>query len=130
MGANQMQTIKAFQEAESYNGPSLIIAYCPCAEQGIRGGLVKAPIVQKNAVECGYVTLYRFDPRKEKPLQIDSKAPNWDKFHDFLMNEARYFNLPKLKGAEEAEKLFAKTLSDAQTRYNKLVRKAKSQEEE
>ncbi len=129
MGANQMQTIKALKEAESYDGPSIIIAYCPCAEQGIKGGLVKAPLVQKAAVECGYVTLYRFDPRNEKPLTIDSKAPNWDKFHDFLMNEARYFNLPKLKGQEAAEKMFAKTLSDAQTRYNKLVNKAKIQEE-
>ncbi len=129
MGANQLQTIKAFQEAESYNGPSIIIAYCPCAEQGIKGGLVKAPIIQKNAVECGYVTLYRYDPRNEKPLTIDSKEPKWDKFHDFLMNEARYFNLPKLRGAEAAEEAFAKTLSDAQIRYKKLVTKAKLQED-
>ncbi|MBR2677503.1 MAG: pyruvate:ferredoxin (flavodoxin) oxidoreductase [Solobacterium sp.] len=128
MGANQMQTIKALKEAESYNGPSIVIAYCPCAEQGIKGGLVKAPLVQKAAVECGYVTLYRYDPRLEKPLQIDSKEPNWDKFHDFLMNEARYFNLPKLKGQEAAEEAFAKTLSDAKTRYTKLVNKAKIQE--
>jgi len=127
MGANQLQTIKAFKEAESYDGPSLIIAYSPCAEQGIKGGLVNAPKVQKNAVECGYVTLYRYDPRLEKPLQIDSKEPNWDKFNEFLMNEASYFNLPKIKGQEAAEALFAKTLSDAQTRYNKLVTKAASQ---
>lgn len=129
MGANQMQTIKALKEAESYDGPSIVIAYCPCAEQGIKGGLVKAPLVQKAAVECGYVTLYRFDPRNEKPLTIDSKEPDWTKFNDFLMNEARYFNLPKLKGQEDAEKMFAKTLSDAQTRYGKLVNKAKIQEE-
>ncbi len=128
MGANQLQTIKAFKEAESYNGPSIIIAYCPCAEQGIKGGLVKAPVIQKNAVECGYVTLYRYDPRLEKPLQIDSKEPKWDKFHDFLMNEARYFNLPKLRGQEAAEAAFAKTLSDAQRRYTKLVQKASLQD--
>ena len=128
MGANQLQTIKAFKEAESYNGPSIIIAYCPCAEQGIKGGLVKAPVIQKNAVECGYVTLYRYDPRLEKPLQIDSKEPKWDKFHDFLMNEARYFNLPKLRGQEAAEAAFAKTLSDAQRRYSKLVQKASLQD--
>ncbi|MBR3311249.1 MAG: pyruvate:ferredoxin (flavodoxin) oxidoreductase [Solobacterium sp.] len=127
MGANQLQTIKAFKEAESYDGPSIIIAYCPCAEQGIKGGLVNAPKIMKNAVECGYVTLYRYDPRNEKPLTIDSKEPQWDKFHDFLMNEARYFNLPKIRGAEAAEKLFAKTLSDAQTRYNKLKNKAEHQ---
>ncbi len=127
MGANQLQTIKAFKEAESYDGPSLIIAYSPCAEQGIKGGLVNAPAIQKNAVECGYVTLYRFDPRLEKPLQIDSKEPKWDKFNAFLMNEARYFNLPKIRGQEAAEALFAKTLSDAQTRYAKLKSKFDAQ---
>jgi pyruvate-ferredoxin/flavodoxin oxidoreductase len=127
MGANQLQSIKALKEAESYDGPSLIIAYSPCAEQGIKGGLVNAPKVQKNAVECGYVTLYRYDPRLEKPLQIDSKEPKWDKFNAFLMNEARYFNLPKIKGQDAADALFAKTLSDAQTRYNKLVTKANAQ---
>ena len=129
MGANQMQTIKALKEAESYDGPSIVIAYCPCAEQGIKGGLVKAPLVQKAAVECGYVALYRYDPRNEKPLTIDSKEPDWTKFNDFLMNEARYFNLPKLKGQEAADKMFEKTLHDAQTRYTKLVNKAKIQEE-
>ena len=127
MGANQLQTIKAFKEAESYEGPSLIIAYSPCAEQGIKGGLVNAPKVQKNAVECGYVTLYRFDPRLEKPLQIDSKEPKWDKFNEFLMNEARYFNLPKIRGQEAADALFAKTLSDAKVRYYKLKNKADNQ---
>lgn len=128
MGANRVQTLKAFKEAESYNGPSLIIAYSPCAEHGIKGGLTMSAKVEKNAVECGYTTLYRFDPRKEKPLQIDSKEPNWEKFNDFLMNEARYFNLPKLKGEEEAKEIFAKTLKDAQTRYNKLVLKKKIQD--
>ena len=130
MGANQIQTIKALKEAESYNGPSIVIAYCPCAEQGIKGGLVKAPNVQKAAVECGYVTLYRFDPRKEKPLTIDSKEPKWENFNAFLMNEARHFNLPRIRGEEAAEAAFAKTLSDAQKRYKKLVTKAKLQDEE
>ena len=97
MGANQMQTIKAFKEAESYNGPSIIIAYCPCAEHGIKGGLISAPTRQKDAVACGYTSLYRFDPRLEKPLQIDStKTPDWSKFESFLMAEARYFNLPRI----------------------------------
>ncbi len=127
MGANQAQTIKAMKEAESYNGPSLIIAYSPCAEQGIKGGLVKAPLVQKAAVECGYVVLYRYDPRLEKPLTVDSKEPKWEKFHDFLMNEARYFNLPKLRGVEAAEEAFAKTQADAKRRYDKLVNKAAHQ---
>ncbi len=129
MGANQAQTIKAFKEAESYNGPSIIIAYSPCAEHGIKGGLVKAPIVQKEAVECGYTVLYRYDPRLEKPLQIDSKEPDWTKFNAYLMREARYFNLPKLKGQEVADEMFAKTLADAQTRYKKLIAKKNMQEE-
>ena len=131
MGANQMQTIKAFKEAESYNGPSIIIAYCPCAEHGIKGGLISAPTRQKEAVACGYTSLYRFDPRLEKPLQIDStKTPDWSKFESFLMAEARYFNLPRLKGQEAAHEMFEKTKKDAQTRLNKLIVKAKMQEEE
>lgn len=130
LGANQTQAVKALREAESYNGPSIVIAYSPCAEHGIKGGLVKAPIVQKEAVECGYTVLYRFDPRKEKPLTVDSKAPDWTKFNAFLMREARYFNLPKLKGQEEADKMFAKTLSDAQIRYKKLMDKQKIQNAE
>ncbi|MGN1389128.1 MAG: thiamine pyrophosphate-dependent enzyme, partial [Bulleidia sp.] len=130
MGANQTQTIRAFKEAESYNGPSIIIAYSPCAEHGIKGGLIKSPLVQKAAVECGYTVLYRYDPRLEKPLTIDSKEPDWTKFNAFLMNEARYFNLPKVRGEEVAEQMFAKTLSDAQIRYNKLVSKVKLQNEQ
>lgn len=130
MGANQIQTIKAFKEAESYNGPSIIIAYSPCQEHGIKGGLITAPTVQKNAVDCGYLTLYRFDPRLEKPLTVDSKEPDWSKFNDFLLNEARYFNLPAIKGEEEAKALFEKTLSDAKKRYSKLITKVKLQEEQ
>ncbi|QTQ14396.1 pyruvate:ferredoxin (flavodoxin) oxidoreductase [Treponema parvum] len=129
LGANQPQAIKALQEAESYSGPSIIIAYSPCIEHGIKGGLTYSSNVQKNAVACGYVPLYRFDPRKEKPLTIDSKAPDWSKFQAFLMNEARYFNLPRLKGEETAKIMFAKTLSDAKIRYEKLIQKQKLQEE-
>ena len=121
MGADRNQCLKALKEAESYNGPSLIIAYAPCAEHGIKGGLGNHQKVQKNAIECGYTTLYRFDPRNEDaPLHVDSKEPNWDKFHDFLMNETRFNQLPKIKGEEEAEKMFAKTLKDAQKRYARL----------
>ncbi len=121
MGANRMQLLKALQEAESYDGPSLVIAYCPCAEQGIRSGLASQQKVQANAVKCGYTTLYRFDPRNEKPLTIDSKEPNWDEFDAFLMNENRYNQLPKIKGEEAAKAAFAKTKSDAQKRYKRLV---------
>ena len=130
MGANPTQTLKALKEAESYNGPSIIIAYSPCQEHGIKGGLINAQQREKDAVACGYVTLYRFDPRNEKPLTIDSKEPDWSKFHDYLMAEARYFNLPKLKGAEAAEELFAKTQEDAKKRYQKLVTKKMLQDAE
>ena len=127
MGANRQQCLNALVEAESYKGPSLVIAYCPCQEHGIKGSLSTQQQVQKNAVACGYTTLYRFDPRKDKPLTIDSKEPDWTKFKDFLMNEARYFNLPKLKGEEVANQMFDKTLHDAQVRYQKLVTKEKMQ---
>ena len=125
MGANRGQTIKAFKEAESYDGPSLIIAYAPCDQQGIKGGLSNHQKAQKNAVECGYTTLYRFDPRKEQPLTIDSKEPNWDKFEEFLLNENRYKQLVALKGADVAKEAFAKTKADAQKRYARLVNLAK-----
>ena len=124
MGADMNQCIKAFVEAESYNGPSIIIAYAPCDQHGIKGGLANHQKVQKAAVECGYTTLYRFDPRKENPLTIDSKEPNWDNFEAFLMNENRFKQLVALKGEEEAKKAFAKTKEDAQKRYNRLVKLA------
>ena len=130
MGANQSQTIKAFKEAESYKGPSIVIAYAPCIEQGIKGGLINMPVTQKNAVECGYTVLYRYDPRKDKPLTIDSRTPKWEKFKDFLMNEGRYFNLVKIKGEEEANQLFDKACTDAQMRYTKLQMKKRIQDEE
>jgi len=121
MGANRQQTINAMMEAESYNGPSIIIAYSPCIEHGIKGGLSNHQQVQKKAVECGYTTLYRYDPRKEKPLTIDSKEPDFDKFRDFLMNETRYSQLIALKGEEGADEAMTKTRADAQKRYQRLV---------
>ena len=84
-------------------------------------GLASQQKVEKNAVECGYTTLYRFDPRKEQPLTIDSKEPNWDNFEAFLMNENRYNQLPKIRGEEVAKEMFAKTKADAQRRYKRLV---------
>ena len=105
MGANRAQTLKAFKEAESYDGPSLIIAYAPCAEHGIKGGLANHQKVQAKAVE----------------LTIDSKEPNWDLFQAFLLNETRYSQLPKLKG-EKAYEMFERTKKDAQRRYTRLVK--------
>ena len=125
MGANRMQAIKALKEAESYNGPSLIIAYCPCELHGIKGGLSKQQLVQKQAVECGYVTLYRYDPRNESPLTIDYKTPDFDKFQDFLMDEARYNNLVKVN-PEQAEALYEKAKSDAKKRFANLEARAKN----
>ena len=97
MGANKAQTLKALKEAESYDGPSLILAYSPCAEHGIKGGLANHQRTQAKAVECGYVDLYRYDPRKEQPLTIDSKEPDYDKMLDFMLTETRFAQLPKLK---------------------------------
>ncbi|MCI8271795.1 MAG: pyruvate:ferredoxin (flavodoxin) oxidoreductase [Erysipelotrichaceae bacterium] len=124
MGADKNQTLKAIREAESYDGPSLIIAYSPCAEHGIKGGLANHQITQKKAVECGYLDLYRYDPRNEnKPLTIDSKEPDFDKMVDFMMTETRFSQLPKLKG-ETAYEMFEKTKADAMRRHKRLVKLA------
>ncbi len=121
MGANRAQTLKAFKEAESYQGPSLIIAYSPCIEHGIKGGLSNHQITQKKAVESGYWVLYRYDPRKEsKQLMIDSKAPDFDKYIDFILTETRYAQLPKKEG-ESAYTLLEKSREDARRRYKRLV---------
>lgn len=127
MGANPVQTIKAFKEAESYDGPSLIIAYSPCMEHGIKGGLANHQQQQKAAIECGYFNLVRFDPRLEEqgknPLQIDSKAPDFTKFQDFLLSENRFNQLMKLN-PEHAKELMAKCEEDAKKRRARLERMA------
>ena len=120
MGANRIQAIKALKEAESYKGPSLIIAYAPCELHGIKKGLVRHQEMQKAAVECGYVNIYRFDPRNEKPLTLDYKNPDFDKFHDFLMEQARFNNLVKVN-PDNAEALYAKSRLDAEKRFNNLL---------
>jgi len=126
MGSNPMQTIKAFQEAEAYNGPSLIICYAPCREQGVKN-LALHQQIQRNAVDCGYVTLYRYNPANEKPLTIDSKEPDWTKFEAFMTNEARYAQLPKVN-PEHATELFEDAKKYAQSRYNTLKKEAADQE--
>lgn len=123
MGANRMQTIKAFKEAEAYKGPSMIIAYSPCIEHGIKGGLMNHQAVQKKAVECGYWTLYRFNPEAENPLTLDMKEPNFDLFRDFIMNETRFNQLPNANPAM-AEELIELSEKDAKRRYNRLVKLA------
>lgn len=123
LGANPMATIKAFKEAESYHGPSLIIAYSPCTEHGISGGLSNHNTVEKKAVECGYWPIYRYDPRLEaegKPaLQFDSKEPDFSKFREFVMGETRYSQLPTVNPAH-AEELLVKSQEAAKARYERL----------
>ncbi|MDO5755003.1 MAG: pyruvate:ferredoxin (flavodoxin) oxidoreductase [Tissierellia bacterium] len=126
MGANQNQTLKAIREAESYDGPSLIIAYSPCINHGIRTGMGKSQAQEKRAVEAGYWHLYRYDPRREEegknPFILDSKEPKAS-FQDFINSEVRYTSL-KRSFPEEAEILFAEAERDAKERYNKYVRLA------
>ena len=112
LGANYFQTLKAFKEAEAHNGPSIIIAYSPCVEQGIKGSMSNATSEQKLSVECGYNILMRYNPDEDK-LYIDSKEPDYDKYLSFLENERRYKTLmekdPKLaKELLDNQILFAK----------------------
>ena len=132
MGANQAQCIKAISEAEAYPGPSLVIAYAPCINHGIKGGLINAQAETKRAVESGYWHLYRFDPRlKEEgknPFQLDSKPPVGG-YKEFITNETRYTAL-KLQFPERAEALFEKAETTAKDRYDYLVRLSKLYEQE
>ena len=130
MGADNAQTLKAIREAEAYDGPSLIIAYAPCINHGIRKGMGHAQEEQKAAVECGYWHLYRYNPALEEegknPFTLDSKTPDWDKFEDFLKGEVRYASVQKQYPAEAAE-LFAAAKANAQWRYNNYLRLSKQQ---
>ena len=116
LGANFMQTIRAFKEAEEHNGPSIIIAYSPCIEQGIKGGMINASSEQKLVVESGYTTLMRYVPERDE-LTIDSKEPNFDLFEQLLSNEVRYNSLAK-KDPEGAKKALELNKQDAIKRYN------------
>ena len=128
MDANQAQTVKAIREAESYNGPSIIIAYSPCIAHGLRGGMANAQTEEKRAVECGYWNLWRYDPRLEEegknPFQLDSKEPDWTKFQDFLKSEVRFSSLEK-QFPEFAEELFKATEANAKWRYEKYLKMTK-----
>ncbi len=126
MGADQNQTLKAIREAEAYDGPSLIIAYAPCINHGIKNGMGATQLETKLAVQSGYWALYRYNPMlKEEgknPFTLDSKEPTLS-FRDYLMGEVRYASLAKAF-PEQAEKLFAKTEQDAKERlegYKKLA---------
>lgn len=120
MGADPAQLIKAVKEAEEYDGPSVIIAYTPCSSHGICIGMQRVQEEMKRAVDSGYWTLYRFDPRKEHPFQLDSKKPTMP-YTEFLDGEVRYASLRRTF-PENAEELFAKGDVAAQKRYMKYVR--------
>ena len=125
MGADQAQTLKAIREAEAYDGPSLIIAYAPCINHGIKAGMGRSQAEEAKAVACGYWHLWRYNPAAEEagqnPFTLDSKAPNWDEFENFLLGEVRYATVQKQYPAEAAE-LFAAAKANAQWRYNNYVR--------
>ncbi|MDR1274120.1 MAG: pyruvate:ferredoxin (flavodoxin) oxidoreductase [Odoribacteraceae bacterium] len=127
MGANQAQYIRALREAEAFPGPSLIIAYAPCINHGLKASMGKSQAEEKKAVECGYWQLYRYNPLLEEegknPFQLDSKEPDYDKFKEFLMGEVRYSSLVKVAPGE-AEELFAVTERDAKWRYEGYKRRA------
>jgi len=126
MGANKNQCLKAFLEAESYPGPSVIIAYSPCINQGLKKGMGKSQEEEKFAVEAGYWPLYRFDPRQategKNPFQLDSKDPTGN-FHDFLMGEVRYASLVQ-SFPDEAKRLHAKLEQEYKERWETYKRMA------
>ena len=119
MGADYAQTVKAIAEAEAYPGPSLILAYAPCINHGIKKGMSKAQTEEKLAVETGYWNNFRFNPAAEKKFTLDSKAPNMEGYQDFLKGEVRYASLA-MKNPERAAKLFEKNEAEAKERYEYL----------
>ena len=128
IGASQQQLFNVLKEAEAYPGPSLIIAYAPCINHGIKGGMARTQTVGKEAVACGYWHLWHYNPELEKqgknPFVLDSKEPDWTKFREFLMKEVRYTSLQK-SFPTEADELFAAAEENAKWRYNGYVRRSK-----
>ena len=127
MGADQAQTLKAIREAEAYDGPSLIIAYAPCINHGLKKGMGKSQAEEKAAVECGYWHLWRYNPALEaegkNPFTLDSKEPDWSKFQDFLKGEVRFASLTKQFPAEAAQ-LFQAAEDNAKWRLRSYKRLA------
>ena len=129
MGADNAQCLKAIREAEAYPGPSLVIAYAPCINHGLKakGGMGKSQAEEAKAVECGYWHLWRYNPQLaeegKNPFSLDSKEPQWDKFRDFLLGEVRYLSVQKAY-PNEAEELFSEAQRMAQLRYQSYVRKS------
>ena len=127
MGADPAQTLKAIREAEAYDGPSIVICYCPCIEHGMKASMGLSQIEEKKAVECGYWHLYRYDPRRiaegKNPFQLDSKEPDTSKVMDFLMGENRFASL-KNNFPDKADALYAKEVEDVKARYAKYKKLA------
>jgi len=123
LGANPMKAIQALREAESYNGPSLVICYCPCINQGLKGGLTNSIKEEKDAVACGYFTTFRYDPRlvaEGKPgLQLDCPEPDFTKLRDFVMHETRFSQLPVVN-PEHSEELLTKCQKYAEDRWSAI----------
>ena len=130
MGADNAQCLKAIREAEAYHGPSVIIAYAPCINHGLKakGGMGKSQAEEAKAVECGYWHLWRYNPelaeQGKNPFTLDSKEPDWSKFHHFLLGEVRYLSVKKAY-PNEAEELFAEAERMAKLRYKSYIRKSK-----
>ncbi|MFK4926337.1 pyruvate:ferredoxin (flavodoxin) oxidoreductase [Lactococcus garvieae] len=124
-GANMMQTIKAFDEAEKHNGPSLIIAYTPCITHGNYEGMSKVLDEAKAAVNSGYWQLYRYNPALEdlgkNPLTLDFKRPDFGQVRELLVKQSRFANLMKVN-AEQAELLYAKAAADAKKKFLRYAR--------
>ena len=130
MGADNAQCLKAIREAEAYPGPSLVIAYAPCINHGlkIKGGMGRSQAEEGRAVECGYWHLWRYNPQLaeegKNPFTLDSKEPDWSKFRDFLLGEVRYLSVQKAY-PNEADELFSEAERMAKLRYQSYVRKSK-----
>ena len=127
MGADQAQCLKAIREAEAYDGPSLVIAYAPCINHGLKKGMGKSQAEEKAAGECGYWHLWRYNPALEaegkNPFTLDSKEPDWSKFQDYLKGEVRFASVMKQYPAEAAE-LFQAAEDNAKWRLRSYKRMA------
>jgi pyruvate-ferredoxin/flavodoxin oxidoreductase len=127
MGASQTQWFKAIKEAEAFNGPSIIIAYAPCINHGLKLGMGKTQLESKLAVECGYWHLWRYNPdledKGENPFVLDSKEPDWSKFQDFIKSEVRFSSLVSTF-PDEAKELFEATQKNAEWRYERYKQMA------
>lgn len=125
--ASQAHTVKAIEAAEAYDGPSVIIAYSPCIAHGIKGGMGQSGNQAALGTICGYWPIYTYDPRLEaegkNPIKISGKAPDWDQYEQFLLNEVRYASLKK-SNPEHAQQLYDLNKKDAQRRYRQLKRLA------